>query len=261
MVSASATTTSNESSSSGSVDGDTTEGAIFDLGSIPDVRPAECLECEISLDTTQSNALVSMGMPLFAEADLDGQLVFGLAEAGAGRLAFSGDGNVIYREGSCPLWEWLGDTGTEPPRVLCIGSDWPCHGETGANPPLEINHLHMYPGQLDYGGLTLPPEYEGDAVALHADYDLVVYFAVLDLATGGWDFDAGDVDTLESFARDEGGGLYFVAEYFGGGMGQPQVDSFNALVAPYDLGVAQESLAWGPAGASVELECFPDPAG
>ncbi|MEM6996106.1 MAG: hypothetical protein AAF721_36705, partial [Myxococcota bacterium] len=173
-------------------DGDTTagpatSGAVFDLG-VPDMPRVQCLQCEIDLMTTQSNALLpTMGMPLFATAELGTDVVFGIGEADAGRIAVSGDGNVIYREGSCPLWEWLGDTGAQPPRVLCIGADWPCHGETDV--PLEINHLHMYPGQLDYGGLTLPPEYEGDPAALHTDYDLVVYFAVLDFATNGWDFD------------------------------------------------------------------------
>ena len=238
------------------------DGAVFDLGGIPDVRRVECLQCEIELMTTQSNTLLPpVGAPLFVTAALDGQTVFGLGEADAGRIAVSGDGNVIYREGSCPLWPWLGDTGAAPPRVLCIGADWPCHGETGAEVPLEINHLHMYPGQLDYGGLTLPTEYEGDPAALHADYDLVVYFAVLDFATDGWDFDPSDVDTLESFAREQGGGLYFVAEYWGGGMGQVQLDSINAMVEPFGLGFAQQSLAWGPTGATVELECFPNPEG
>jgi len=88
-----------------------------------------------------------------------------------------------------------------------------------------------------------------------------VYFAVLDFATNGWDYDPGDVATLESFARDEGGGLYLIAEYWGGGMGQAQLDSINAIAAPYDVSVQQQSLAWGPAGAAVELDCFPNPEG
>lgn len=85
--------------------------------------------------------------------------------------------------------------------------------------------------------------------------------AALDFATNGWDFDPGDVTTLESFARDEGGGLYLIAEYWGGGMGQSQLDSINALAAPYDVAFGQQSLAWGPAGAAVELDCFPSPEG
>jgi len=246
----------------GAADESTEDGAIFDLG-VPDMPPVDqCLRCEIDLMTTQSNALTVDGAsPLFATAELDGETVFGLGEVDAGRIAFSGDGNVIYREGTCPLWEWLGDTGASPPRVLCIGADWPCGGLTETKVVNEINHLHMYPGQLDYGGLTLPPEYEGDPVALHDDYDVVVYFAVLDFATNGWDYDPGDVATLESFARDEGGGLYLIAEYWGGGMGQAQLDSINAIAAPYDVSVQQQSLAWGPAGAAVELDCFPNPEG
>lgn len=239
------------------------EGPVFDLGIMPDAPPPEaCLRCEIALSTTQSNALhTTAGMPLFVSAELAGDVVFGLADADAGRLAFSGDGNVIYREGTCPLWEWLGATGVAPPRVLCIGAEWPCSGLTGGEPPLEINALHEYPGQLDYGGLTLPPAYENDPVALHTDYDVVAYFAVLDFATGGWDADPGDAATLEAFVREQGGGLYLIAEYWQGGMQQPQLDSLNALSAPFDVEYEQQSLAWGPAGAQVMLECFPVPAG
>ena len=250
------------SGSTGPADDTTGADPIFDLG-VPDMPPVEeCLRCEIALMTTQSNAMVPGGMaPLFVTAELNADTVFGLGEVDAGRIAFSGDGNVIYREGTCPLWEWLGGTGGSPPRVLCIGADWPCSGLTDTMPQNEINHLHMYPGQLDYGGLTLPPEYEGDAAALHQDYDLVVYFAVLDFATSGWDYDPADVATLESFARDEGGGLYLIAEYWGGGMGQEQLDSLNAIAAPYDVAFQQVSLDWGPAGAAVELDCFPNPEG
>lgn len=90
----------------------------------------------------------------------------------------------------------------------------------------------MYPGQLDSGGLTLLDQYDGDAAAQHADDGLVVYLAVMDFVSGGWDADPADVATLEAFTRDEGGGLYGVGEYRGGGIGQPQLHSLNAIAAP-----------------------------
>ncbi len=262
IATSSAPASTSDSTSSTNADTNADTEPSFDLGIIPDVPPADCTPCEITLMTTQSNRFTPLGAdPLLITADLDGDLVFGMAEADAGRIAFSGDGNVIYREGTCPLWEWLGGTPDDSPRVLCIGADWPCHGVTGTATPFEINALDTYPGQLDYGGLTLPPAYEGDPEALRTDYDLVVYISVLDFATGGWDADPTDVDTLEAFARDEGGGLYFVGEYWGGGMGQPQLDSLNAMTAPFDIAFDQQSLAWGPAGAVAELDCFPTPAG
>ncbi|MCA9711207.1 MAG: hypothetical protein KDK70_35545, partial [Myxococcales bacterium] len=234
--------TTDDTSASG-VDSSSGGGANFDLGGIPDLEPPACLQCNIELMTTQSNAFHELGgMPLVVSAELDGHTVFGIGEADAGRLAFSGDGNVIYREGTCPLWEWLGATGSQPPRVLCIGADWPCSGLTGGNPPLEINALHDYPGQLDYGGLTLPPAYEGDPVGLRADYDVVAYFAVLDFATGGWSADPGDAATLEAFVRAQGGGLYLISEYWGGGMQQPQLDSLNALAQPWSIEYEQRAL-------------------
>jgi hypothetical protein len=253
-------TTSTTTTSSGT----TAAAPVFDVGVMPDAPPAErCVQCEIALMTTQSNAMHTLvGMPLFLEAELDAHLVFGLAQADAGRVAFSGDANVLYREGTCPLWPWLGATGVVEPRVLCIGADWPCHGETGPpNPPLEINALTMYPGTLDYGGFQLPPEYADDPVLLRADYDLVVYIAVRDYATDGmWSFEASQVETLEAYVRDAGGGLYLAGEYWGAMM-QVHIDSLNAFAAPFAVEFEQLSLDWGPAGAMVEIDCFPEPAG
>jgi hypothetical protein len=258
------TTTSGSSStsSSTSVADSTTEAPpIFDVAGMPDAAMKACVECEIALMTTQSNAMhVTAGMPLFLEAQLDGHLVFGLREAEAGRVAFSGDGNVIYREGTCPLWPWLGGTGDQLPRVLCFGADWPCRGETGAVPPLEINALHTYAGQLDYGGITLPAEYASDPELLRADYDLVVYISVHDFATSSWDLQLADAATLDAFVRDEGGGLYLVGEYWGA-MYDEHLESLNWIAQPFDIEFEQLSLDWGPAGAMVEIDCFPDPAG
>jgi hypothetical protein len=253
------TTTGMAADSSSTTAATTEEGAVFDVGVMPDVPVMECVQCEIALMTTQSNAMhATVGMPLFLEAQLDGHLVFGLAEADAGRVAFSGDGNVVYREGTCPLWPWLGATGEELPRVLCFGAEWPCNGLTDS--ALEINALHTYAGVLDYGGLTLPDEYAADPVALRDDYDLVVYISVHDFATGSWDFALGDAATLETFVRDEGGGLYLVGEYWGA-MATEHLESLNWIAAPYDLEFEELSLDWGPAGAMVEIDCFPDPEG
>jgi hypothetical protein len=223
----------------------------------PDAGAQVCKGCLIQLSTTQSNAFHAIAKsPLVVTAKLADSTVFGLGSAGKGRLVFSGDGNIVFREGQCPLWQWLGATGAAYPRVLCIGAKYPCLGEThpGAQ---DVNGLHGYPGQLDYGGLTLPPRYDGSPAALRDDYDVVTYFGVLDHATGTWRSNPADAGTLETFVREEGGGLYIVSEYYGGGASDAQIASANELGRPWSVEFERLSLAWAQTSAEATLQCLP----
>ena len=243
-----------------SADGPTDDGFVFDLGPQPDApEPPACLQCSISLFTTASTSLSPMGDGLLIEVLLDGQLVYALDEWGAGRLVFSGDSNILYAEGDCPIWSWLGATGAALPRVLCFGAEHACTGLTDGMPPLDVNALHTYPGTLDYVGTTLPPAYAGDAAAIAADYDVVVYAATNDFFNP-WDSDPADAPTVVEFV-EMGGGAYIVGEYSPGGMGAPQHAALQILAEAFDVSFDEVWLDWGEAGAEVELECFPDPAG
>jgi hypothetical protein len=223
-------------------------------------QPPACLECSISLFTTASTSLSPMGDGLLVEVLLDGQLVYALDEWGPGRLVFSGDSNILFAEGECPIWSWLGATGDALPRVLCFGAAHACTGLTGGMPPLEVNALHTYPGTLDYAGTTLPPPYANDAAAIAADYDVLVYAATNDYYNP-WGSDPADALTVVEFVEQEGGGAYVVGEYSPGGMGMEQHAALQIVAEAFDMSFATVWLDWGEAGAAVELECFPDPAG
>ena len=239
----------------------TDDGFVFDLGPTPDAPPPPaCLECSISLFTTASTALQPMGDGLLVEVLLDGQLVYALDEWGPGRLAFSGDSNILYAEGECPIWSWLGGTGDELPRVLCFGAKHACTGLTDGMPAAEVNVLHTYPGTLDYAGTTLPAPYADDAAAIAADYDVLVYAATNDYFNP-WSSDPADALTVAEFVQLEGGGAYVVGEYSPGGMGAPQHAALQEVAQAFDMSFDTVWLDWGEAGAAVELECFPAPAG
>jgi hypothetical protein len=242
-------------------DGSTDDGFVFDLGVQPDVpRPPACLQCSISLFTTASTSLSPIGDGLLVEVLLDGQLVYALDEWGPGRLAFSGDSNILYAEGECPIWSWLGATGDALPRVLCFGAQHACTGLTSGMPPLEVNVLHTYPGTLDYAGTTLPPPYADDAAAIAADYDVLVYAATNDYFNP-WSSDPADALTVAEFVAMEGGGAYIVGEYSPGGMGAQQHAALEIVAEEFDMSFDEVWLDWGEAGAELELDCFPDPAG
>lgn len=240
---------------------ETDDGFVFDLAVPLDApEPPACLECSISLFTTASTSLSPQGDGLLVEVFLDGQLVYGLDEWGPGRLVFSGDSNILFAEGECPIWQWLGATGQALPRVLCFGARHACTGLTDGMPPLEVNQLHTYPGTLDYAGTTLAPPYADDAAAIAADYDVLVYAATNDFFNP-WSSDPADALTVAEFVELEGGGAYVVGEYSPGGMGADQHAALQILAEAFDMSFEQVWLDWGEAGAAVELECFPDPAG
>lgn len=239
----------------------TDDGFVFDLAVPLDTpEPPACLECSISLFTTASTSLSPAGDGLLVEVLLDGQLVYALDEWGPGRLVFSGDSNILFAEGECPIWQWLGATGQALPRVLCFGARHACTGLTDGMPPLEVNQLHTYPGTLDYVGTTLPAPYADDAAAIAADYDVLVYAATND-AFNPWSSDPADAMTVVEFVELEGGGAYVVGEYSPGGMGADQHAALQILAEGFDMSFEQVWLDWGEAGAAVALECFPDPAG
>jgi hypothetical protein len=239
---------------------ETDDGFVFDLAPLDAPGPPACLECSISLFTTASTSLSPQGDGLLVEVLLDGQLVYALDEWGPGRLVFSGDSNILFAEGECPIWSWLGATGEALPRVLCFGARHACTGLTDGVPPLEVNALHTYPGTLDYAGTTLPPPYADDAAAIAADYDVLVYAATNDLYNE-WSSDPSDALTVVELVELEGGGAYVVGEYSPGGMGAAQHAALQILAEAFDMSFEQVWLDWGEAGAEVELECFPDPAG
>jgi hypothetical protein len=250
----------NDSTAAGSA-GATDDGFVFDLGQPPDApAPRTCLECSISLFTTASTSLQPLGDGLLIEVLLAGQLVYALDEWGPGRLVFSGDSNILFAEGECPIWSWLGGTGDALPRVLCFGAEHACTGLTGGAPPLEVNALHTYPGTLDYAGTTLVAPYADDAAAIAADYDVLVYAATNDYFNP-WASDPADALTVVEFVELEGGGAYIVGEYSPGGMGAPQHAALQVLADAFDMSFDTVWLDWGEAGAEVDLECFPDPAG
>lgn len=240
----------------------TDDGFLFDLGSMLDVDGAtECLPCEISLFTTASTTLAPTNDNDFLiEVFLEGDRVYALDESGSGRVAFSGDSDILYAEGDCPIWSWLGATGTEAPRVLCFGARHACTGLTDGATPLEVNKLHEYPGQLLYAGTSLPEPYDTNAAALRADYDVVVYAATND-AFNPWSSDPQDAAIVADFVETMGGGAYIVGEYSTGGMGPEQFEALQNVAAMFEVSFDQVWLDWGQASASTQLECFPTPAG
>lgn len=130
------------------------------------------------------------------KATIDGAIVFGANQVGKGRAAFSGDSNVVFTEQApCQFWEWLGQAAA-PARILALSGY--------AEKPNGLN--------VTKASAAAVQKYVGQPELLKRDFDVVV-FNIFTL--GEAPLDALE-DTLVTYVRDHGGGLYVTAEYSNG---------------------------------------------
>ena len=203
-----------------------------------------CIECTVTLNSTQSSSMEAINNNDFiGEATLFNEVIYALDDPGQGRVIYTADTNLLYKEiTDCPLWEWLGDTGQDLPKVLSFGR-YLCDGVG--------NNLDAYP-DLTYAGNTLPNQYVGNAAQLAADYDAVIY------CTLGSAWTQQQADTIVDYVENHGGGLYLASEYWGF-INQSDLDAVNSIANPFDVNFLATNLDWGQANGEAEFECFPEP--
>ncbi|EDM79353.1 hypothetical protein PPSIR1_02331 [Plesiocystis pacifica SIR-1] len=204
----------------------------------------DCLECGVTLDSTQSSSFSALpGTEFLGSATLQGdQIIYALDEVGSGRVIYTADTNLLYEEiTDCPLWEWLGQSGDQLPKVLSFGR-YLCGGLG--------NNLGSYP-DLTYAGDNLPAQYVNDPAALAADYDAVIYCTLASTP-------AAEAATIVEYVQDHGGGLYLASEYWGF-INQGDLDTINTIANPLGVEFEATNLDWGQANGDIAFECFPDP--
>ncbi|MCA9662355.1 MAG: hypothetical protein KC486_28705, partial [Myxococcales bacterium] len=203
-----------------------------------------CVECNVTLDSTQSSSFVALqGTEFMGFATLEGdKIIYALDEVGPGRVIYTADTNILYKEVTdCPLWEWLGDSGDQLPKVLSFGRNL-CGGLG--------NNLANYP-DLTYAGASMPAQYVNNPAQLAADYDVVIYCTI----AGTSDAEA---QTVVDFVSVHGGGLYLASEYFGF-LSQADVDRINTIGNPLGVDFQTTNLDWGQANGEIGFACFPLP--
>ena len=232
----------------GSGDGDGDDPIKFDMPLDLDLGTStsggDCLECGVTLDSTQSSSFLPLpGTDYlgFATLEVD-QVIYALDDPGSGRVIYTADTNLLYNEiTDCPLWEWLDQSGDQLPNVLSFGR-YLCNGVG--------NNLGAYPN-LTYAGDNLPPQYINDPAGLAADYDAVIYCT---LAASS---DA-ELQTIVDYVLDHGGGLYLASEYWGF-INQGDLDAVNTIAVPLGTEFQATNLDWGQANGDIGFECFPPP--
>jgi hypothetical protein len=203
-----------------------------------------CIECGVTLNSTQSSSFFPLqGTAYLGYATLPpDHIIYALDEVGSGRVIYTADTNLLYNEiTDCPLWQWLGQTGDQLPRVLSFGR-YLCGG-TG-------NNLAAYP-DLTYAGDNLPNQYINNPALLAADYDMVIYCAL-------GSSPAAELSTIVDYVQDHAGGLYLASEYWGF-LQQPDVNAINAIAIPLGTQFETTNLNWGQANGDIAFQCFPDP--
>jgi len=201
--------------------------------------------------TAESGTLEVMGSPFIAELELMNQIVYALKTVGAGRVIFSGDSNTLYlEETDCPLWEWLGSTGSSLPRVLTFGApECTTQSSTMSFAPAFPTH------DVEYN--LLPAQFVGDPAALKAAYDVVIYCETPYFR--GDDLPTAEVQTLIDYVTLQGGGLYLMSEWFTY-LNQDDIDAVNRIANPLGANFLPTDLEWGGIEGQVSLSCFPPPA-
>lgn len=240
-------TTGEETSTSGTTD----DPIKFDMGVLPDVAPPVCIECALTIASMQSGVFTINGGDVFATAQLQGQIVYAVGTHGAGRFVATADSSLPFNEVTdCPIAEWLAGNGGQQPKILYFGwtlSDGPKQWDVPS----------------DAAGVHLPAQYIGNAAALKADYDIVMYLE----ASG--QFDMGDspsdaeMDTLLEFMSTHGGGMYISSEFADPNsnayLNAVDLVSVNRVLQPLGITAEQVSLNWGNVDGNIMFECFPEP--
>lgn len=240
--------TTSEATSTGTEPITTSGGAKFDLGVLPDVGMTECVDCALTIASQQSGTLAVLGGNVFATAELQGEIVYALGNAGAGRFIATADSSLPFNEQSdCPIREFLAGSPDPDPKLFWFG--WgPSDGPANWNYPGDSSLIH------------LPPEYVGNPAQLAADYDIVMYLE------GSGQFDGGDqptdeeMQTLLEYVTVYGGGAYISSE-FAGYLKAADYASVNRVLMPLGVQALEVNLNWGDVNGQIEFTCFPAPAG
>lgn len=162
--------------------------------------------------------------------------VFAMNRVGSGHLIASCDATTLaqFIEEFDAL-RYLG--ATEAPRVASVGF-YPCN----------------QPGSIEgatYLGEALPTDYT-DGASLAADWDLLIACSYL-----AEDLGAQFVDVVLPFVRDEGRGLFAVADYVCPGMAlSGGAVQLNAVIGEAGLAFTAKNL--GDANGQLDLPCVPD---
>ncbi|MFV8752407.1 hypothetical protein ACNOYE_17820 [Nannocystaceae bacterium ST9] len=239
--------TSSETGETSSETGETTTdtGETTSESSSSDTTTGgDCLMCNVTLDSTQSSSFDALpGTQFLGSATLQGnEIIYALDEVGSGRVIYTADTNILYKEiTDCPLWQWLGQTGQDLPKVLSFGR-YLCDGVG--------NDLGMYP-DLTYAGNNLPNQYIGNPGLLAQDYDAVIYCTLAGTSPA-------EAQTIVDYVTDHAGGLYLASEYWGF-INQADLDTINTIGNPLGVSFKSTNLDWGQANGDIDFECFPDP--
>ena len=198
--------------------------------------------CSLKILMRQTSSfVVTNNSDFIAIGRIQDKPVYGLAESGKGRLAFSGDTNLIGLEDQkCAIWPWLGGTYPRKPRVLVFGR-WICNSKSAG----AANGIAQYLGVVQAGEM-LPAQYINNPALLKKDYDMVLFCSnVKALATG-----VGQ--TLIDFVRNYGGGLYMAHEY-GGFASSAETTALNTLTQSFGVSFKNDSISWNDIDIAVDF--------
>ncbi len=216
-------------------------------GGTPTDAGCYCGALNFTIGTQQS---CSLGLEPGAALDGEGFISLGGQQHRVFALDRWGKGHIIAWCDATTLPELLaafdvmGYLGGVPaPRVASFGDDHLCEPGKLGNHPL--------PKSIEYQGDDLPAKYKGNAAALAADFDVVIFCGFRQGWPNPW------VQEVGEFVSVYGKGFLAVMDYEGVVTAQ-DFANMSAITKPSGIVFNPLNLAWAPSAISVNLECVPD---
>ncbi|HZO12284.1 MAG TPA: hypothetical protein VFB62_03470 [Polyangiaceae bacterium] len=206
----------------------------------------DCQDLSFVIDTQQACSIsVLDGFELDGEGFITVQSqqhrVFAIDRWGSGHIIGWCDSTTLPELlGAFDVLGYLGQV--DNPRIASFGDMFLCQpGALPTNLPVEI----------EYQGEDLPAMYQGNAAALAADWDVLIFCGFRIPWTYGWAAEIADFVTVH------GKGFLASMEYEGVAMAQ-DFTNMSAITSPSGIVFNPLNLPWAPASTNVELDCVPD---
>jgi hypothetical protein len=133
---------------------------------------------------------------------------------------------------------------TSKPRVASFGNLPTCK-------PGELTPTSM-PMDVTYLGAELPAKYTGDASALAADWDAIVFCGFHTV------WDPGIAALIQRYVAELGRGYLAVMDYHGFDITSTDFVNMTAISRPAGFVFNPVTLDWADLTASIKLDCVPD---
>ncbi len=209
----------------------------------------ECVDCALTIDSQQSGTLSILGRNVFATAELQGEIVYALGNAGPGRFIATADSSLaVQRAVRRPDPRMAGRQPRPEPQAVLVGL-----GRLRRSRQLELPRRFV--GHPPAAAVRRQP---GPARGRLRHRDVPRGLGPVRRRRGSRP--TRRCRRCSSSSRVHGGGAYISSE-FAGYLKPADYASVNRVLMPLGVEALEVNLNWGDVNGQIEFTCFPAPVG